>query len=1280
MHHTVARPKTVALLVATLLGSALTLSALPARAQTSASATDAAGEEANPLVQKLVEQGLYWQSRGEWSKARTAWEKVLLSEPAHPEALRGLFFDALQTGDRAAATALVETMRERRPGHRFLLPMEAALHEANGGRSALEQARELVREGRLEAALAQYRISFGDIEPNGELALEYYTTLGGAQGEWESAADGLARLLERAPGNARYALAYAKHLTYDARRRRDGIARLEALASERAVAAEALAARRKALLWLERTHADLPLYDAYLADAPEDDEIRALTEETRRSRTPVQRRLAAGAFAALEAGSLDDAAKNFRQLLRSRPRDADALAGLGIVELKQRDYANAVEHLEAALAAAPRERRDWREALDTARYWSAIETASDAVRAGDTTLANVHIDIALGIDATEQIGMLLKAETLHQRGETVDAERYYRAVLAENPDNVIAMRGLGRLFNDLGRYDEAERLARRSQEIDADGDESLAADILAESLVARSRDFFDKGDVDQAQYALEEALSTRADSPWVRLELAQLLLSRGALERARELMAELLQSRPEASDVLHANAEFAHDDGRYRDGLALLERIPADARTPAMIALQNRLWVRVQVRRAIALARTDRFGAARDTLEEAERVADGKSEMIGPLAEAWVELGDDARALGLVRAVLRRDPAVDLQLRYAGLLLRTERDDELDRVLSDLSARRDLNHLQRGQVAHIDISFALRRADRLLRDGDFAAAYVHIEPYLAENGGTPDVRMMLGRLYDASEDREEALAHYLAILRDEPRHLDARRAATGVLIDFGDVDRAEALVAEGLGYHPDAPRMHLLAGRLAASRGQSSRALSSFERSLALLERWASDLDAAEADDPNLLRTSLGGTSAAANPFGAGSPLAADGTSGALRLDDVVGLREEVLTEIGRTRAQRSARVRVGGPFRSRSGEAGFGKITSFGVPVQAEIGVGDTGRLGLEARASTFDAGTLQRAAAGSRAYGALALDTSAPDDRTLELGEDGFSGTLHYDSRHFGLRIGTTPLGIPVSNVVGGLYVTNAAERLRFTARAERDVLEDSLLSYAGQLDPFLGVVWGGVTRTGASLELKLDNGANGLHARVGSAQLEGENVASNSMVELGAGVFWRLVNRRERQVTIGFDIDSLAYERNLGRHTFGHGGYFSPQSYVNLSMPLTWSGTKGNLDFALRGKVGFESFEEEESPYYPNDAALQSQLEALAGDDEAIATTHAGGRQSGLAFGIGGDLTYRLSPRLSLGSSLAVQNAGDFNESRIGVYTTYYFSPQYRDAPLDPFGVGL
>ena len=43
---------------------------------------------------------------------------------------------------------------------------------------------------------------------------------------------------------------------------------------------------------------------------------------------------------------------------------------------------------------------------------------------------------------------------------------------------------------------------------------------------------------------------------------------------------------------------------------------------------------------------------------------------------------------------------------------------------------------------------------------------------------------------------------------------------------------------------------------------------------------------------------------------------------------------------------------------------------------------------------------------------------------------------------------------------------------------------------------------------------------------------------------------------------------NLTAIGYSKNLRYYTFGHGGYFSPQRYFSLSLPVEWSGRSGNL----------------------------------------------------------------------------------------------------------------
>ena len=80
-------------------------------------------------------------------------------------------------------------------------------------------------------------------------------------------------------------------------------------------------------------------------------------------------------------------------------------------------------------------------------------------------------------------------------------------------------------------------------------------------------------------------------------------------------------------------------------------------------------------------------------------------------------------------------------------------------------------------------------------------------------------------------------------------------------------------------------------------------------------------------------------------------------------------------------------------------------------------------------------------------------------------------------------------------------------------------------------------------------------------------------------------------------------------FTYAKNLDHFTLGQGGYFSPQSYFAALLPLTFTRRLDNLTWSVGGSVGAQSYTENSSPVFPNNGALQSQLDALAAGNPTI-----------------------------------------------------------------------
>ena len=218
-----------------ILGIIASLVTMPALAQ-------------NAAERALVEQGQYWQSKGDSQRAAEAWRKLLAMNPAQADAIYGLARAALKDEKPDDAAKYLEQLRKASPGSPLIARLE---QEILLKRSApqVAAARELARAGQTGKAIENYQAALGNKAPSGPLAIEYYQTLGGTPGGWDEAKRGLEELARESPNDTSIALALAQHLTYRESTRRQGIAQLARLAGVPEVADAATNSWRRALAW-----------------------------------------------------------------------------------------------------------------------------------------------------------------------------------------------------------------------------------------------------------------------------------------------------------------------------------------------------------------------------------------------------------------------------------------------------------------------------------------------------------------------------------------------------------------------------------------------------------------------------------------------------------------------------------------------------------------------------------------------------------------------------------------------------------------------------------------------------------------------------------------------------------------------------------------------------------------------------------------------------------------------------------------------------------------------
>lgn len=388
--------------------------------------------------------------------------------------------------------------------------------------------------------------------------------------------------------------------------------------------------------------------------------------------------------------------------------------------------------------------------------------------------------------------------------------------------------------------------------------------------------------------------------------------------------------------------------------------------------------------------------------------------------------------------------------------------------------------------------------------------------------------------------------------------------------------------------------------------------------------------------------------------------------------------------EIDELRADRSGWVAAGGLWRGRNGDSGTSELTDFSTVIEGRFPMGDSGHLVLRMEPVFLSAGRISATDFNSsQQFGSNALANVAGGVGTTRDQEDSGMGlSVAFETARLKLDLGATPLGFKVVNVVGGVAYNDSFGDVKLKLDVSRRAVTDSLLSYAGTVDDVTGRTWGGVTATGGRAEVGVEQGAFGLYGYGGVHLLRGKNVVNNSRFEIGGGAYYKLIQDSDLELTAGVSVTALGYKRNLRYFTLGHGGYFSPQRYFSIALPLEVSGRSGKVSYRVDGSIGIQNFRENSAAYYPGDAVQQANWETVATANAVAAPTSVTWRsfypsqsKTGLGFRLGGEAEYQFAPQWSVGGKVSIDNASDYTQTSGLVYFRYSFDPIYTPTRFPP-----
>ncbi len=1223
----------------------------------------------NPALQALFDQANYWHQKAHDELARDALNKVLMVDGNNAQALYLMALWAQQSGDSVTAAKWRDRLSQASPNDAKLSELDNARQLQSIPTAQLALARQQARSGNIAASLQTWRNTFSGNEPPASVAAEYYLTMAGDRTLLPQAVDALRQFAAAHPQDTGAKLALGKALTYEESTRREGMQILGSMADGNDDADRSL---RQALLWLAVKPEDASLYQTYQQRHPQDN---AVMDYFRKNAGGAEK---GAGFTALNSGDVSGAQKAFGSVLQANPEDADALAGLGYVAQRSGNYAAAADYLERAAKLGGDNSQQRQQQAADARFYGQLATAQQAMKAGDTAQA-----LSLSEPLTQAEGekgvaaKLFRADVLRRSNQPEAAEQTYRAILQGDADNRSAKEGLFYVLRQQNRGSEADALLSSLPE-SVRASVAPRAGATSDPLRREAKQALAAGNPQRAITLLQQGIQRFPNDAWLRLDLARLYQQQGETAQAAGLMQPAFRSSASSSEI-YAAALFASESGAWQQAQTLLGRL--HNQNSEMRALSSRVNFNLQMAVAQQYLAQGSPAAAANTLKALAINPPTNPADAGILAKGLAAAGDLNAAVAVVRSNMQRgvqgnagDYAAQVAvLNQAGL------SGEAQSFLSNPELQANSTPTQ---LAGIQNGYLINEADRLRTQGKYAAAYDKLIGALQHDPQNSDLMFAMGRLYQSGKMNKEAGVVYDYLMtRDTPTQ-DARVGAIDVALATHDLPKAKALIGGLQG--EQTPERLLLMARVAEADGDHQQALAYLRTARGKMI----GLEGAEsgstpviggmalADNPFVNRTTLvarKSPSAYGNvmpwqqaPAG-DSAVATEGVSHQAQTLHQIDTMMDDLQERTGTWAQGGVQVR------GRDGESGLSKLTEAKARLTwSSVPYGDT-RFNFTLTPITLSAGSaagtsIARAGTQALEQGRIAQANKITPSTVLlnSPGAQTASGVevnLGLTNDSFKIDLGSTPLGQDLSTLVGGIqWSPKLTDYLTLVLTGERRAVTDSLLSYVGTEDKLSGKRWGAVTKNGGSALLSYDNGDAGFYVGAGGYSYIGENVASNQSLNGTAGAYVRPYHDDNSELKTGISMSWMDYSKNLSYYSYGQGGYFSPQDFVAVSFPVDWSKNYDDLKVKVGGSVGYQSYSQDRSAYFPTDPAKQAQLQSYYDAGYATEAYYAGGSKNGIGYNLHAGADYKVNKDVTVGGQLGYDTFGDYNESTAQLYFRY------------------
>jgi hypothetical protein len=129
--------------------------------------------------------------------------------------------------------------------------------------------------------------------------------------------------------------------------------------------------------------------------------------------------------------------------------------------------------------------------------------------------------------------------------------------------------------------------------------------------------------------------------------------------------------------------------------------------------------------------------------------------------------------------------------------------------------------------------------------------------------------------------------------------------------------------------------------------------------------------------------------------------------------------------------------------------------------------------------------------------------------------------------------------------------------------------------------------------------------------------------------------------------------------SYAENLLNDTYGSGGYYSPQSYLSVALPLEFVGLKAGFSYRVRASLNRTSSHQKSMAFYPTDGTLQALAATKPLPGGYNSPTFPASRSTDTSYSLTAALEHAAGPDLVLGAALSVDRASYYRPTTLMLY---------------------